>query len=107
METMDFGGLQHPVQISSLKMGTEIPKIKKIIPVLFCIMKIICHQSSGALWVDPELLGEVWEPPSLTLKLNQSSPHGRGRCLRQHEEAQPSSSAVGRKITGEIAKRMN
>lgn len=46
METMDFRGLQHTVQVSSLNTGTEIPKKKrKNIRKFPCCFVSWCHRS--------------------------------------------------------------
>lgn len=68
METTDFGGLQHTVQVRSLKVGTEIPNKQRK-----KIRKFLCRfvswrpypgatEAGGALWEDLNCWGRCGSP---------------------------------------------
>lgn len=104
METMDFGRLQHTDQVSSLEVGTETFKKKWKKVRNSCA--VLCHEGHILVPQNEWSPLEGRDPLELTLPVNPNSGDWKGRCLQRREEAQPSSSAVGRKITGEIAQRL-
>ena len=102
---MNFKGLQCTVQFSSIETGTGVSKSnRKKIRKACAALCPEGHILTSLNWWNP-FQGHCWEKSGLPAASYAESRHLRfkRKAFATDKDDQPSSSAVGRKIIGEIA----